>query len=884
MLLGALLLSGCVNDTLDEIAAPEGEVTFVVGDFKQFESADGRAVGTPDAGKTAWEVGDELLVTTDEGGYTTLTLGESGVWVATQSLTLTPDSNIAVAYAPNCELVDGVITPKSDLPLGTGEYFYGSATYAEGTVTISFAETVRTYSRLRLAAVAGKSLSVAVTGFTPAGATEQIDANYTLTTDEKGNAYLYGIIAAGGTLAVDNSGTTTERTLANGTVAGKSYALYSKGYFYLPTGGVFNEALADNLVNITALKFVAGSMATSENLLFTDEFGSNAYAISNGNTLEIHTACDEFMANADCYEMFAFGALTTIDFNDCFNTSQVNNMRRMFSGLASLTTIDVSGFDTSKVTNFDNMFLYCESLTSIDVSGFDTSQATTMSSMFSGCSSLTSIDVSGFDTSQVTDMSDMFSGCESLTSIDLSGFDTSKVTNMYGMFSFCRALTSVDLSGFDTSQVTDMSYMFCACNDLPSLDLSSFDTPKVTNVTRMFENCYLLGELDLTSLSFYLFPTVEDMFRNIGSELDVAEVPVYVTKWGRTFFNTRNFKYTKAKFLVHLIETTLDGEAAYEVTYADDLLVWAEATKENPNLGLVIGDDIDLTGMAWTPVGTPEAPYTGSVEGHNHKITGLDIDVTVGGETAPTGLFGTLSYADIRNFSVYGDIEIKANDKSYVGGVAGNVQCSKITNVHSYVNIHADQGVTGAQRVGGIAGGAGLDISYEDRVIISRSSFNGSINVPDASQTVGGILGYTTSRVEINNCANYGEITATNAKYVGGILGYANVWTLYGPYNCLNVGTVTGAEKASAIVGWLRCYSVNTIHTNYFLAGTASEAFGGPLRDEEVENNVASGPAEAVSVDAAALASGTVTSALNNGDGNIWTQGTDYPELDRTKM
>ena len=58
----------------------------------------------------------------------------------------------------------------------------------------------------------------------------------------------------------------------------------------------------------------------------------------------------------------------------------------------------------------------------------NTSQVTNMRWMFSGCESLISLDLSRFDTSNVTEMWGMFYGCKSLISLDLSRFDTSKVT------------------------------------------------------------------------------------------------------------------------------------------------------------------------------------------------------------------------------------------------------------------------------------------------------------------------------------------------------------------------------------------------------------------------------------------------------------------------
>ena len=105
-------------------------------------------------------------------------------------------------------------------------------------------------------------------------------------------------------------------------------------------------------------------------------------------------------------------------------------------------------------------YSYLKNVTEIDgLSQLDTSNVTDMREMFRGMNSITSLDLSGFDTSNVTNMKWMFGGgLRSVTSLDLSGFDTSNVTDMYAMFYDMSNLTSLDLSNFDTSKVTDMSY------------------------------------------------------------------------------------------------------------------------------------------------------------------------------------------------------------------------------------------------------------------------------------------------------------------------------------------------------------------------------------------------------------------------------------------
>ena len=242
---------------------------------------------------------------------------------------------------------------------------------------------------------------------------------------------------------------------------------------------------------------------------------------------DLHVAAEgNIVPNSDASRTFSyFVNLTEIDFGNCFDTSNVENMSAMFSYCYSLTSLDVSSFDTGNVTDMGWMFYECSNLTNLDLSSFDTGNVTDMSYMFYKCSSLPNLDLSNFDTGNVTRMgsmfyeckklpnldlssfdtgnvtrmNDMFFKCSNLTNLDLSSFDTGNVTNMLGMFYDCLSLPNLDLSSFDTGNVTDMKYMFYECSSLPNLDLSSFDTGNVTSMMEMFSGCESLSKLDLGS-------------------------------------------------------------------------------------------------------------------------------------------------------------------------------------------------------------------------------------------------------------------------------------------------------------------------------------------------------------------------------------------------
>lgn len=225
---------------------------------------------------------------------------------------------------------------------------------------------------------------------------------------------------------------------------------------------------------------------------------------------------------------YLFEGLTKIEHLDYLNTSEVENMRSMFSNCTSLETLDLSSFNTEKVTNMSEMFVGstnlrtinlpkgfigsnvtdlngmfrgCASLTELDLSGSNAEKVKDMGGMFYGCVALSNLNLSGFKTGSLTDMQFLFSSCQSLESLDLSGFNTENVTSMESMFSQCSSLRSLDLSSFNTSKVIDMKLMFYKCTNLESIDLSSFDTENLQQMAHMFYSCTKLAMLDLSSFA-----------------------------------------------------------------------------------------------------------------------------------------------------------------------------------------------------------------------------------------------------------------------------------------------------------------------------------------------------------------------------------------------
>ena len=231
-------------------------------------------------------------------------------------------------------------------------------------------------------------------------------------------------------------------------------------------------------------------------------------------TAYYYTEPEKVYLNEDSGSMFSgMRSLTSLDLSN-FDTSKVTNMNSMFASSPNLTSLDLSNFDTSKVTNMGSMFSTMFRLSSLNVSNFDTSKVTNMDYMFAYLYSLTSLNLSNFDTSKVANMSSMFYNSFGFTSLNLSNFDTSNVTNMNNMFSNMRSLTSLDLSSFNTTNVIDMSSMFSGMAALTSLNIGSFNTENVTDMNGMFANMSSIESLDLSSFNTKNVIKFRGMFYN----------------------------------------------------------------------------------------------------------------------------------------------------------------------------------------------------------------------------------------------------------------------------------------------------------------------------------------------------------------------------------
>lgn len=251
-----IVMASCTSD-IEETTATTGKsnVQLVVGEFPAFGDSQTRAIGTPDPGKTSWAVGDELLLVIDNTSYgshsATFTYNGKS-WELTSGELVYREGDPAyiphVYYAPNYKLANTSLMLKKGKAAGTDEYIEGKAKITGNgeTITVSFAETTRKYSRLRIATLPNEQITVDTEYFTPAGSSNmERKGNYTLTSDEKGNAYLYGTFNNSEVTVKYREAPLKTYTFSQATENAKSYALDASIISLAGEGITFDQIVED---------------------------------------------------------------------------------------------------------------------------------------------------------------------------------------------------------------------------------------------------------------------------------------------------------------------------------------------------------------------------------------------------------------------------------------------------------------------------------------------------------------------------------------------------------------------------------------------------------------------------------------------------------------
>ena len=252
-----IVMASCTSD-IEETTATAGKnnIQLVVGEFPAFGDSQTRAIGTPDPGKTSWAEGDELLLEmtskTFGSKYAAFTYNGSSWELTSGELSYKEDEVPTfphVYYAPNYKWEAGKLVLKEGKVAGTDEYIEGKANITPNgeAITVKFAEATRNYSRLRIATMPNKPITVSINKYTPAGSSDmKWDQNYALTSDEKGNAYLYGTFENYSEVTVKyREAALTTHTFSQATESAKSYALDATVVSLTDEGITYDQIVED---------------------------------------------------------------------------------------------------------------------------------------------------------------------------------------------------------------------------------------------------------------------------------------------------------------------------------------------------------------------------------------------------------------------------------------------------------------------------------------------------------------------------------------------------------------------------------------------------------------------------------------------------------------
>ena len=237
------------------------------------------------------------------------------------------------------------------------------------------------------------------------------------------------------------------------------------------------------------------------------------------------------------------------------------------------------------------------------------------------------------------------------------------------------------------------------------------------------------------------------------------------------------------------------------------------------DINIILDNDIDLTGIEWTPIGTESRPYTGTFDGNNKTIRGLEINQS---GTDNVGLIGYLgSEGKVQNVVL---ANISVSGANYVGGIAGQTDgtvenCSvngTVTgqnqtggivgrNFSTISGCSAEGTVTGNINVGGISGLCVPNYDTGTGSLIG-STIEGCHSTAAVSgiSSVGGVVGNLGNGCSLMACYSTGDVTATitdGYAHVGGVVGINSQGTVTACYHATGEITSLGGSRIGGIVG-----------------------------------------------------------------------------------
>ena len=276
------------------------------------------------------------------------------------------------------------------------------------------------------------------------------------------------------------------------------------------------------------------------------------------------------------------------------------------------------------------------------------------------------------------------------------------------------------------------------------------------------------------------------------------------------------------------------------ITTVDELLQFAKAVDngeydDKTDTVVSLDADLDLTGVAWTPIGSVFAAdgtllhyFSGKFYGNGHTISNLDFSENYGKTEYPSfGFFSEVYGAEISGLTIQGKLDVSNSGYVFFGTVAGAAVDSKISDCASDVSF-TDTNIY----INGTAALCGYAINSTIEHCQNKGNF--SITTDTTSLKMGGIVGLAQNST-VQYCANTGDMTSWT-PCTGGIVGqlFQNSKII----NCYSTGKMVplgiGNTDFGGIAGIVgagteirHCYFAGEMDLSQYTATTPYKRLGG---------------------------------------------------------
>ena len=283
-----------------------------------------------------------------------------------------------------------------------------------------------------------------------------------------------------------------------------------------------------------------------------------------------------------------------------------------------------------------------------------------------------------------------------------------------------------------------------------------------------------------------------------------------------------------------------EGPDKISITTVDELLQFAKAVdkgeyKDKTDAVVSLDADLDLTGVAWTPIGSVFAAdgtlqnyFSGKFYGNGHTISNLNFSENYGKTEYPSfGFFSEVYGAEISGLTIQGKLDVSNSGYVYFGTVAGVAADSKIFDCASDVSFtDTDKYINGTVALCGYA--------INSTIEYCQNKGNFSITKDVTSFQMGGIVGLAQNST-VQYCANTGEMTSW-APCTGGIVGQlfqnSKIINCYSTGKMVPLGNgITDFGGIAGIVGAgteiRHCYFAGEMDLSQYTATTPYKRLGG---------------------------------------------------------